>query len=62
MLGSAVSTEGFTGDYYKFFTRCNRIEVETPSAMITLDMWLPPSKDVDSWGLVDAGQLGPAVR
>ena len=30
--------------------------------MITLDMWLPPSHDVDSWGLLDVGQLGPAVR
>ena len=33
-----------------------------PPAMITLDMWLPPSQDVDSWGLLDVGQLGPAVR
>ena len=46
--------------------RCNRIdpqyERDTPQAMITLDMWLPPSQEVDSWGLLDAGQLGPAVR
>ena len=30
--------------------------------MISLDMWLPPSLEVDTWGLVDGGQLGPAVR
>ena len=46
--------------------RCNRIdpqyEPDTPQAMIALDMWLPPSQEVDSWGLLDAGQLGPAVR
>ena len=35
---------------------------DMPKAMVTLDMMLPPSRDVDSWGLVDAGQLGPAVR
>ena len=33
-----------------------------PPAMITLDMWLPPSQDMDSWGLLDVRQLGPAVR
>lgn len=33
-----------------------------PPAMLTLDLWLPPSYHVDTWGLVDAGQLGPAVR
>jgi len=35
---------------------------EAPTAMLTLDLWLPPSYHVDTWGLVDAGQLGPAVR
>ena len=35
---------------------------DIPPAMITLDMLLPPSQDVDTWGLVDVGQLGPAVR
>ena len=30
--------------------------------MLRLDMRLPPSYHVDTWGLLDAGQLGPAVR
>ena len=34
----------------------------TPRALLTLDMVLPPSHHVDTWGLLDAGQLGPAVR
>ena len=34
----------------------------TPRAFLTLDMVLPPSHHVDTWGLLDAGQLGPAVR
>ena len=35
---------------------------EIPPSMITLDMLLPPSHDVDTWGLLDVGQLGPALR
>ena len=34
----------------------------TPAAMLALDLWLPPSYHVDTWGLLDAGQLGPALR
>ena len=30
--------------------------------MLALDLWLPPSYHVDTWGLLDAGQLGPALR
>ena len=30
--------------------------------MMTIDMWLFPSHHVDTWGLLDVGQLGPAVR
>ena len=33
-----------------------------PAAMLALDMWLPPSYLVDTWGLRDGGYLGPAVR
>ena len=30
--------------------------------MLSLDISLPPSYTVDTWGLVDAGHLGPATR
>ena len=30
--------------------------------MLALDMSLPPSYTVDTWGLIDAGHLGPAIR
>ena len=35
---------------------------DVPLSMITLDLWLPPSQEVDTWGLLDVGQLGPAPR
>ena len=35
---------------------------EAPVTMLSLDMWLPPSYQLDTWGLLDAGQLGPAIR
>ena len=35
---------------------------DVPLSMMTLDMWLPPSQEVDTWGLLDVGQLGPAPR
>jgi len=37
-------------------------ELRVPAAMLSLDSLLGPSDWVDRWGLVDAGQLGPAVR
>ena len=40
----------------------DQLKQVTPTSMLTLDMWLPPSYQVDTWGLLDAGQLGPAVR
>ena len=33
-----------------------------PGAMLSLDLELPPSDHVDTWDLLDGGQLGPAVR
>ena len=45
--------------------RCDSLvpgEDRVPAAMLALDLWLPPSYNVDTWNLVDAGQLGPAVR
>ena len=30
--------------------------------MLSLDLELPPSDHVDTWDLLDGGQLGPAVR
>ena len=30
--------------------------------MVTLDLWLPPSYVLDSWDVLDSGQLGPATR
>ena len=35
---------------------------QAPSAMLALDMLVPPSYHVDTWGLLDGGQLGPAIR
>ena len=40
----------------------NHMTEKVPPAMLTLDMVLPPSYHVDTWGLLDGGQLGPAVR
>ena len=37
-------------------------QLQIPTAMISLDMWMPPSSFVDKWGLIDVGQLGPAGR
>ena len=37
-------------------------QLKIPTAMISLDMWMPPSSFVDNWGLIDVGQLGPAGR
>ena len=37
-------------------------QLQIPTAMISLDMWMPPSSYVDKWGLIDVGQLGPAGR
>ena len=33
-----------------------------PQAMVSLDLMMAPTSYVDKWGLVDVGQLGPAVR
>jgi hypothetical protein len=33
-----------------------------PSGMMSLAVMLPPSYHVDTWGLVDLGQLGPSSR
>ena len=30
--------------------------------MLSLDLELPPSDHVDTWDLLDGGQLGPAIR
>ena len=35
---------------------------DVPPSMMILDMWLPPSQEVDTWALLDVGQLGPAPR
>ena len=35
---------------------------KVPAAMLTLDLWLPPSYVLDSWDVLDSGQLGPATR
>ena len=51
-------------------TSCSRCDDYTsnpakdspPSAMLSLDLELPPSDHVDTWDLLDGGQLGPAVR
>ena len=53
--------------YRYYYPRCDgynsRPDTDSaPPAMLALDLWLPPSHHVDTWGLVDAGQLGPAVR
>ena len=49
------------------FPRCddfnsNPMKDQAPSAMLALDMLIPPSYHVDTWGLLDGGQLGPAIR
>ena len=52
------------------FTSCSRCDDYTsnpakdspPGAMLSLDLELPPSDHVDTWDLLDGGQLGPAVR
>ena len=33
-----------------------------PQAMVALHLLMAPTSYVDKWGLVDVGQLGPAVR
>ena len=39
-----------------------KTDAGTPPAMMTLDLWLPPSYVLDSWDVLDSGQLGPATR
>ena len=36
--------------------------LEVPEAMVSLHLEMAPTYFVDKWGLVDVGQLGPAVR
>lgn len=36
--------------------------LRVPQAMLSLDIWLPAAQEVTAWGLIDAGQLGPATR
>ena len=49
-------------------SRCDSVGINNnnnqppPPAMITLDLWLPPSHVLDSWDVLDSGQLGPAAR
>ena len=49
-------------------SRCGAVGINNnnnqppPPAMITLDLWLPPSHVLDSWDVLDSGQLGPAAR
>ena len=50
-----------------FFYSCkdldsNNGDYSVPSEMLTLGVMLPPTYHVDTWNLVDVGQLGPAVR
>ena len=40
----------------------NPAKDSAPSAMLSLDLELPPSDHVDTWDLLDGGQLGPAIR
>ena len=53
---------------YSIYYRCQTVGIKTegggglPEAMLTLDMWLPPSYVIDSWDVLDSGQLGPATR
>ena len=49
-------------DERPFNSRVANNQLEIPTAMIALDVWLPPSSFVDKWGLIDVGQLGPAGR
>ncbi len=40
-----------------------RLKINTiPIGMLTLGVLLPPSYHVETWGLLDVGQLGPAPR
>ena len=45
---------------------CDDLEPHTvlrlPQTMLALHLMMAPTSYVDKWGLVDAGQLGPAVR
>ena len=36
--------------------------LQVPVSMISLDLLVAASSYIDKWGLVDVGQLGPAVR
>ena len=54
-------------DYFVYFYSCkdldsNNGDYSVPSEMLTLGVMLPPTYHVDTWNLVDVGQLGPAVR
>ena len=43
-------------------TRQDSHELEVPQAMVSLHLEMAPTYFVDKWGLLDVGQLGPAVR
>jgi len=49
-------------DERPFNSRISSSQLKIPTAMVSLDTWLPPSSFVDKWGLIDVGQLGPAGR
>ena len=43
-------------------SRLDSQELAVPQAMVSLHLEMAPTYFVDKWGLVDVGQLGPAVR
>ena len=51
---------------FQYNGSCDDLEPHTvlrlPRAMLALHLMMAPTSYVDKWGLVDAGQLGPAVR
>ena len=49
-------------DERPFNSRIPSNQLRVPTAMLSMDVWLPPSSFVDKWGLIDVGQLGPAGR
>ena len=56
----------FNNSYRAFTFSCKKVDGSKPPAipfsMLALDIWLPPSYQVDTWSLLEAGHLGPAVR
>ena len=46
---------------YDLDYRLEPYTLELPRAMVTLDLMMAATSTVDKWGLVDLGQLGPAV-